>query len=224
MLEGRFRLAPEVGGQVKAVIDTEVQRIFRARRTSGEHEAHDAYAADAPATIVLADGKTDGDRGKGGAAAVNVHVVIDHDALVRGNCLPGERCEISGVGPVNAQWVRAMLGEAFLTAVIKKGRDITTVAHLGRGVPAVVRTAMVVGGRECEVAGCYRRGYLERDHSEVDYANGGPTAWWNRVAVQRPPSPQDERLGCSVHPIRRQPNDSSDQPRRAARPRERGEP
>jgi hypothetical protein len=68
---------------------------------------------------------------------------------------------------------------AFVTAVIKKGRDIACVAHFGRHIPAHLRTAMIVGGRECVVAGCSARGYLEIDHSDVDYAKGGPAAWWN---------------------------------------------
>jgi 5-methylcytosine-specific restriction endonuclease McrA len=182
MVEGHFRLEPEVGGPCKAVLDAEVQRIFRARRLSGEHESHEAYAADAFASFIL-DSRERGAR----RAATNVHVVIDHAALVRGNAVAGERCEIPGIGPVDAQWVREQLGEAFLTAVIKKGRDIRTVAHLGRHVPAVVRTAMIVGGRECEVAGCARRGYLERDHCVTDFAKGGPTARWNLAWL------------CSVH-------------------------
>jgi 5-methylcytosine-specific restriction endonuclease McrA len=37
------------------------------------------------------------------------------------------------------------------------------------------------------VVGCHRRGYLERDHCEVDYAKGGPTARWNLAWL------------CSVH-------------------------
>src|SRR5262249_32860826 len=75
-------------------------------------------------------------------------------------------------------WVKEIFGEAFLTAIIKKGKDITTVAHLGRHVPAEVMTALIVGGRECCVEGCYNRGYLERDHHE-DYAKGGPTSYEN---------------------------------------------
>ena len=186
MVEGHFRLEPEVGGPCKAVLDAEVRRIFRARRASGEHESHEAYAADAFASFILDSGERTASRGAR-RAATNVHVVIDHTALVRGNAIAGERCEIPGVGPRNAQWVHEQLGEAFLTVVIKKGRDISTVAHLGRHVPAVVRTAMIVGGRVCEVAGCYRRGYLERDHCAVDHAHGGPTARWNLAWL------------CSVH-------------------------
>ena len=74
------------------------------------------------------------DAGDGTANGVKhtVHLVIDHAALVRGNTIDGERCEIPGVGPVNVEHARDLvLGDAFLTAVIQKGRDIATVAHLG---------------------------------------------------------------------------------------------
>jgi hypothetical protein len=177
MVEGHFRLAPEIGGRFKAAIDAGTQRIFRARRTTGPHEPHEAYAADVLADLVPADsGEGSGARNK---TVTNVHVLIDHAALVRGNAVEGESCSIPGVGPVNVAWVREMLGDAFVTAVIKKGRDITTVAHFGRHIPAHLRTAMIVGGRECVVAGCSARGYLEIDHSDIDYAKGGPAAWWN---------------------------------------------
>jgi hypothetical protein len=188
MVEGHFRLAPEVGGGLKALIDHETQRIFRSRRRSGPHEAHEAYAADAFANL-LRRGEVKGKPANGPAKGPNttVHIVIDHPALVRGQALEGEKCEIPGVGPVNVAWVREMLGEAFVTAVIKKGRDITTVAHFGRHIPAHLRTAMIVGGRECVIVGCHARGYLEMDHCEVDYAKGGPAAWWNLG------------YGCAVH-------------------------
>jgi hypothetical protein len=182
MVEGHFRVTPEVGGRLKAKIDAGTQRVFRARRTTGPHEGHDAYAADVLAELVLA-----GSPKHASKTVTNVHVVIDQPALVRGNALEGERCEIPGVGPVNVAWVREMLGEAFVTAVIKKGRDITTVAHFGRHIPAHLRTAMIVGGRECVIAGCHARGYLEIDHAEVDHAKGGPAAWWNLD------------YGCAVH-------------------------
>ena len=184
MVEGHFRLAPEVGGAVRVMIDGRTQQIFRARRRSGPHESHEAYAADA-FTSLMHGGEIDGKAAKG--LAYTAHVVIDHTALVRGNALEGETCEIPGVGPVNVAWVRELLGTAFVTAVIKKGRDITTVAHFGRHIPALLRTAMIVGGRECVVVGCQARGYLEIDHSEIDYAKGGPAAWWNLD------------YGCSVH-------------------------
>jgi hypothetical protein len=172
MVAGRFRLTPEVGGQVKAAIDAQVQRIFRKRRAGLDHEPHEAYAADALAGFVLGTDEVP----KGVSATV--HVVIDHGALMRGGAVDGEVCEIPGVGPVDVAWVRELLGSAFLTAVIKRGKDILTVAHLGRHVPAEVRTALEVSGHECDVEGCFNRGYLERDHTH-DHAKGGPTAFWN---------------------------------------------
>src|SRR5262249_26490021 len=141
MVEGHFRLTPEVGGRVKAAIDSEVQRIFRSRRKHGSRESHEAYAADALVELL--------DDAPSPKVGTTVHVVIDHGALVRGAALRCERCEIPGVGPVNVDWVRRVLGEAFVTAIVKKGRDITTVAHFGRHIPAHLRTAMIAGGREC---------------------------------------------------------------------------
>lgn len=80
---------------------------------SGPHEPHEAYAADALAHLVRRTaGETPVANGKPAKSTVaNVHVVIDHGALVRGNALEGEQCEI----------------------------------------PVHLRTAMIVGGRECVV-------------------------------------------------------------------------
>ena len=97
---------------------------------------------------------------------------------MRGGAVDGEVCEIPGVGPVDVSWVRDLIGSAFLTAVIKRGKDLLTVAHLGRHIPAEIRTALLVSGRECDVEGCHQRGYLERDHAH-DYAKGGPTSFAN---------------------------------------------
>jgi hypothetical protein len=92
---------------------------------------------------------------------------------------------------VSVDWVRSILGHAFVTAIIKKGRDITSVAQLGRHIPAELRTALTVSGRECSVEGCSGREYLELDHCEIDYAKQGPTAWWNLTWL------------CSIHHSRK---------------------
>jgi hypothetical protein len=173
MLAGAFALPPEIGGRFKARLDAEMQRRFRARRGTNDYESPDAYAADALAAFVLGD-----DDAPARGVKATVHVVIDHSALVRGEAVEGETCEIPGVGPVDVQWARQLLGSSFLTAIVKKGKDLLTVAHLGRHVPAEIQTALLVGGRECCIEGCGLRGYLERDHTH-DYAKGGPTAYWN---------------------------------------------
>jgi hypothetical protein len=251
MVEGRFALAPETGGPLKALIEHEAQRRFRSHAgdepigamaadalvdlilghaafgtvessstMAGEAQSHADASADTgagddddtmitlfddddigyhgPSTSFRTDGSTRvGDHGPsaapaaqtsrrsssakalGGVVRATVHVVIDHSALVRGHALGGEQCEIPGVGPVNVPWVRSLIGDAFITAVVKKGKDITTVAHFGRHIPAELRTALIVGGRECVVEGCRCRGYLEIDHQDLDFAQGGPAAMWN---------------------------------------------
>jgi hypothetical protein len=181
MVEGHFTVTPELGGAICARIDQMTRKRFRDARRSGVPESLDAYAADAFAEAVLGDpaGATGG--------GITTHVVIDHEALVRGRALEGETCAIPGVGPVNVEWVRELLGSAFVTAIVKKGRDITTVAHFGRHIPAELRTAMLVSGRECSVAGCNGREYLELDHCVIDYAKRGPTARWNLAWL------------CSIH-------------------------
>ena len=181
MVEGHFKLTPEVGGAIKARIEDGTRRRFRDARSLGVRESQDAYAADAFADAML------GDPTRAKATSSTTHVVIDHEALVRGHALEGETSEIPGVGPVNVEWVRSLLGESFVTAIIKRGKDITSVAHFGRHIPAELRTAMIVSGRECSVEGCSGREYLELDHCEVDYAKRGPTARWNLTWL------------CSIH-------------------------
>lgn len=181
MLAGRFAYPPEVGARIKAVLDAQVRKRFR-EHEGKDHEPLEAYAADALAGFVLG-GAERGATAQGTDAPVKgtdatVHILIDHDALVAGHVGDGEECEIPGVGPVDVSWVRSLLGSAFLTAVIRKGKDIRTIAHLGRHVPVEIQTALLVRGRECDVEGCYHRGYLERDHTQ-EYAKGGPTAFWN---------------------------------------------
>ncbi|HEX4493484.1 MAG TPA: hypothetical protein VH914_19935 [Acidimicrobiia bacterium] len=166
-------LTNEQATRVVDELDAAAQQIFRSRRKAGPHESLEAYSADALAELVLAEPT------ERRSATIAAHVVIDHVVLVRGNAIEGERCEIPGVGPVNVEWVRDLLGEAFVTAIVKKGRNVATVAHFGRHVPAHLRTAMIVGGRECDIEGCHNRGYLELDHSDVDFADGGPAALWN---------------------------------------------
>jgi hypothetical protein len=180
MWAGRFRYAPEVGGALKAAIEKQVQRIFRDHKNPVDNESNDAYAADAVAGFVLGDPTETAGTVSTATKGVDatVHILVSHGTLVRGGVADGEVCEIPGVGPVDVGWVTELLGSAFLTAVIKKGKDITTVAHLGRRVPAEVLTALVVSGRECDIEECHHRGYLERDHVH-DHALGGPTSFAN---------------------------------------------
>jgi hypothetical protein len=71
------------------------------------------------------------------------------------------------------------LGDAFVTFVIAKGVDIHTVVHAGRHIPAEIKTALIVAGKECAIEGCHTTNGLQHDHSELDFAKGGPTSLAN---------------------------------------------
>ena len=93
-----------------------------------------------------------------------VIVRIDHTALVRGHTIPGEVCEIAGVGPIPVATAREIARDAFLTAVVTDGVDIRSVAHLGRAATAHQRTALEARGIHCAVPGCGTTNGLEIDH------------------------------------------------------------
>jgi hypothetical protein len=76
--------------------------------------------------------------------------------------------------------VRDMIatGDPFLAAVVTKGTDVHTVAHLGRSPSAAQRTALEWLNPRCQAAGCDRTVGLEIDH-RVDWADTKVTllAW-----------------------------------------------
>ena len=55
MVEGHFKVTPEVGGRIKSVIEDGTRRKFREARSDGVRESQDAYAADAFADRMLGD-------------------------------------------------------------------------------------------------------------------------------------------------------------------------
>ena len=91
-------------------------------------------------------------------------VRIDHAALVRGHTIPGEVCEIAGIGPIPVATARELARDAFLTAAVIDGFDVSTVVHLGRSATAHQRTALEARGMVCAVPGCGIVHGLEIDH------------------------------------------------------------
>ena len=161
-LDGRF--TPDVLAEVLGALEPFEAEVFRAAWAEGRREGFDAYRADA--LVAMARAARRRRQGRRGSPRHTVHVVIDHPALVRGHALPGERCEIAGVGPVPVGVVRSMVDDAFLTAVLADGVDVLKVAHLGRHPTAHQRTALAVRDPECVVPGCHVRVGLEIDHVE----------------------------------------------------------
>ena len=108
---------------------------------------------------------------------------MDLAALRRGSLGPGELCEIPGVGPVPLRRARELMGDSITHLVITRGVDVLTVAHLGRSIPAPLRTALVERDRTCVVPGCDVAQGLEIDHWDVPFAEGGVASMANLVRI-----------------------------------------
>jgi hypothetical protein len=119
-------------------------------------------------------------RGARPLATVVVHV--SHDAYQRGWTEPGDICEIEGHGPIPVGVARRLAADCILKALVVDGVDVTRVAHLGRLIPAHLRTAIETRDRTCVIAGCEIDRHLEIDHN-VPHATRGPTSLENLARV-----------------------------------------
>src|SRR5207244_6915530 len=151
-LEGR--VAPEAGAPFSSAWKAHTDRIFCEARRAGRREPRSAYAADA--LVALA--------GEGPCKPVEVRAVVDSAALARGHAEPGERCEITGVGPVPVTTARALLDDASVAVMMRDGDDITAVSRPTRTIPTKVRRALETRYPTCGVPGCANDQFLEIDH------------------------------------------------------------
>lgn len=192
-------LPPLVGLPLVRRIDVAAAKAaLAARKTKGDGpaEGRDAHAADA--LVALSAGGSAKPARKG----VDLVVVADLNALRRGHAHPGEPCHIIGGGPIPAEIAKELSKDAFIKAVLHDGTNIHTVAHLGRHIPATLRTALEVGtpptfdGLACEH--CGRKWGLQLDH-ENPVANQGPTSYQNLRALcwddHRDKTERDRRAG-----------------------------
>jgi hypothetical protein len=150
------------------------KELFDTTRTDNRRERSDALAFDA--LIALADAPA----GDAPATKSDVAVVIriDHGALCRGHTEAGETCELVGSGPIPVVMASRMLDDAFVKAVLVDGTDVLPVSHVGRNIPARLRTAVEELYPECCIDGCNVTRNLEIDHNEP-IENGGATALSN---------------------------------------------
>jgi hypothetical protein len=158
------RLAPDAGARFSSALSAHVDRIFREARRAGRREPRGAYAADA--LVALAS--------EGPCKPVQVGIVVDSAALVRGHTNSGERCEIKGVGPVPVATARALLDDAAVTVMTRDGDDITAVSRSTRTIPTKLRKALEARYPTCGVRACANDQFLEIDHV-VPVADRGRT-------------------------------------------------
>jgi hypothetical protein len=111
-----------------------------------------------------------------------VHVRVDAEALRRGHLEGEEVSEIPGVGPIPVAAARRLLNDAIVKVIFSQGADIKAVAHLGRTIPAKLRTALEERDPTCMVPDCDVRKGLEIDHI-IPYAEGGLTTLANTARL-----------------------------------------
>ncbi len=172
------------GALVMAALKPIQDQIFKVARKSGEHERPEAYAADAlMALCEKASAKQSSESGtKTSRPNAVINIRVDIDALKRGCTEHGEVCEIAGVGPIPVATATEYLGEAFLKLLVIDGVDIKTVAHMGRHIPAPLRTAVEERDRVCQVPTCDMALGLEIDHIKP-FSEGGPASFENLVRL-----------------------------------------
>ena len=187
-LDGSFnvrgRMTAANGALVMAALKPIQDEIFKAARKSGAHERPEAYAADA--LMALCEKVTSKQLSESGTKTTRpnavINIRIDIDALKRGHTEHGEVCEIAGVGPIPVATATEYLGEAFLKLLVMDGTEIRTIAHMGRAIPAKLRTAVEERDPVCQVPTCDMTMGLEIDHI-VPFADGGATSLENLVRL-----------------------------------------
>ena len=162
---------------VLAALEPYERDLFKEARDSGNRERPDALAFDA--LVAMSAASVDGGSEVTTKNSCSTLVIrADHGALVRGHTEAGETCEIAGVGPIPVAVAQRLADDCFLKVLLTDGEDVRAVAHVGRVIPARLRTAVEEQYRECCVEGCHVARHLEIDHN-IPVAEGGLTALSN---------------------------------------------
>lgn len=170
-----------VGVPLVTRLQAEADRRHREARRTGSTEPWQAHAADALAAMMGEEGT------KPHRTKADVVLVVDLRTFRHGEHIETV-CHIVGGGPVDPEVVREMAKDAFLKVVFHDGVNIHTVTHLGRYIPAELRTALELGdppefeGITC--SGCGKRFKLQWDHLDpvcaggvTSFANEDPKCW-----------------------------------------------
>jgi hypothetical protein len=179
-VEGRIdvRGPIDLTSRIAVALEPYEAELFDAHRTAqpDEWERHDALMFDA--LVAMADASAGVPTAPVSAPKATVVVRVDHTVFTSGETEPGDVCEIVGIGPIPGTLAQRLADDAFLKALITDGVDVLGVSHLGRTIPAHLRTALDELFPECSLEGCNVAWGLEIDHN-LPVERAGPTALWN---------------------------------------------
>ena len=150
---GAWRLPPAAHAMVVAALEGRAGELFDEARREGRREPAEAYAADALVELVT------------GRAEPSVHLEVVAELAPDEEGEASLRYEIPGVGPVSAAGAKRLLGDAFVTLLVREGIDITAVVSAGHSPSAAQKRAVRArDGHRCVVEGCGGRRRLEIHH------------------------------------------------------------
>lgn len=180
----------DAGLKVEAALDAAMDELKAERRAAGlEPLTYGRLLADA---LVRVAEKSMGAKGPAAGpparrpkgSAMRAMLTADLAAL-RDGCLQGEQtCEIAGFGTVSLSVARDLLGDALLAVVLRDGKDVVNVTHLGDFTDVQRDAIWARAGGVCEVPGCGVTSGLEIDHDHErqhggasNIANGSLKCW-----------------------------------------------
>ncbi|MDQ1362062.1 MAG: hypothetical protein QOJ44_2439 [Acidimicrobiaceae bacterium] len=172
----KARLTADRGAKIAAVLDHEAGVVFEQARKAGSREPLAAYAADALFGLLTSGSPAE-------SPHVVVHVRVDHEALLRGEAMPGEISEIAEAGaPLPIPIVSDLMTDAGIKVIFHHAEDISKIYHFTRTINAPLRTALEERDPCCVVPGCGATRFLEIDHTE-EIGQGGPTCLANTARL-----------------------------------------
>lgn len=183
--EGAGRLAwrgtPDTLARLRHTLAPWVKAQLGAARAEGRDETYGACASDA--LVAMADGANDPGASRPAGCGHELLVRADLHELARPHAEPHELASIEGGGPIPDSILAAILDEHPIVKVaITRGREIATIAHLGRKADTYLRSALAFRDPVCAVEGCDCASGLE-DHHIVAVADGGITSLANTVRL-----------------------------------------
>jgi Domain of unknown function (DUF222) len=154
-------LTPDELGRLMGDVDRRCDEMVVDAIRGGWFESREAHRADALVDLARPDSAAPP------GPDTMVHVVVDHEALMRGHTVAGETCEIPGIGPIPVSVARRLGEDAILKVLLTNGVDVVGVAHGGRTIAAHLRSALEVRDPKCIVPRCDVRRNLEIDHRDT---------------------------------------------------------
>ncbi len=162
--------------QILAHLEPWIQAEFAKARREGRYERRGAYAFDALAEALAfaaecRTGRQGADPGQPSRVGPPATILVraDLSAIRRGHTIPGETCEIDGLGPVSIEALRAFFPQAAIDLILTDGVDVFNVTHFGRRANAKQQVVLDWFGGQCSRRGCTATRHLQVDH-RIDWA------------------------------------------------------